>query len=269
MKITNDKPVLVIIPARLASTRLPNKPLANINGQSMIARVAKKALLANVGKVIVACDSTIIAQEVSQLGVEAIITNPDLPSGTDRIYRALTIFLEQTNAKITDFSAIINLQGDLPLINPELLQILALATINGESDITTLAAEIVEEAEINNPNVVKIAIANIARQNLANQLLDIGNALYFSRSAIPHSLNGKEKVSFYHHIGIYGYKPLSLAKFINLKQSNLEKIESLEQLRALENKMSISVAIVNEVPVSVDDETDLAKAIKLSQNQNI
>lgn len=269
MKTSNNKPVLVIIPARLASTRLPNKPLANINGQSMILRVTKRALLANVGKVIVACDSAIIAQEVAKLGVEAIITNPDLPSGTDRIYQALTIFLEQANAKIVDFSAIINLQGDLPLINPEMLQILALATINSDSDITTLAAEIVEETEINNPNVVKIAIANITRQNLENHLIDIGNALYFSRSPIPHSLKGKEKASFYHHIGIYGYKPLSLAKFINLEQSNLEKIESLEQLRALENKMSIAVAIVNEVPVSVDDEADLEKAIKLSQNQNI
>lgn len=164
--MTNNK-FLIIIPVRLASTRLPNKPLADILGKSMIARVYEQAIKANLGKVIIACDGEEIAAEARKIGAEFVITDPNLPSGTDRIFAAYQKFRDE------DFSAIINLQGDLPNIDPEVIKAAAEASLQNNCDIATVASKIKNSEEITNPNVVKISIA-FKEKNL-------GQALYFSR----------------------------------------------------------------------------------------
>ena len=156
----------------------------------------------------------------------------------------------------------------MPLIDPKTIKNLALATINSDADITTLATKINKPEDIINPNIVKIALANPQIKTFSDQQIEIARALYFSRSPIPYFVNNQDTI-FYHHIGIYGYKPQILAKFINLSPSKLEKSESLEQLRALENNMSIAVGIVEEAPISVDVKEDLLKVCLLSQNHNI
>ena len=264
--------ILTIIPARLASTRLPNKPLADIFGKSMIVRVFEQAQKANLGEVVVACDCQEIAQVIENVGGKAIITDPNLPSGTDRIYAAL---LQMPNYQ--DFEVVVNLQGDLPVIDPQVIIAAANAALQSDADIATVASVIKNEDEINNPNVVKIAIAFGAHKNL-------GQALYFSRAPIPYSVEGAKsnsnhnhfdlasgdpqklglqegdiKNKYYHHIGIYAYKRKALEKFVNLNPSPLEKRESLEQLRALENQMKIVVQIVDSHPLSVDTKEDLEK----------
>lgn len=239
--------VLTIIPVRLASTRLPNKPLADICGKSMTQRVYEQALAADLGEVIIACDGEEIAAEVKKFGGKFVITDPNLPSGTDRIYAAYKSF---SNG---NFDIILNLQGDLPNIDPQVIRAAAQAALEHDCDIATVASKIKNEAEINNPNVVKIAIS-FREENL-------GKALYFSRCPIPFS---KEKsADYFHHIGIYAYKKAALEKFVNLPQSMLEKRESLEQLRALENDMNIFVKIVDAHPLSVDTKEDLEIVTKL------
>jgi len=264
--------ILTIIPARLASTRLPNKPLADIFGKSMIVRVFEQAQKANLGEVVVACDCQEIVKVIENAGGKAIITDPNLPSGTDRIYAAL---LQMPNYQ--DFEVVVNLQGDLPVIDPQVIIAAANAALQSDADIATVASVIKNEDEINNPNVVKIAIAFGAHKNL-------GQALYFSRAPIPYSAEGVKSHSnpnhfdlasgdpqklglhecdiqnkYYHHIGIYAYKRKALEKFVNLNPSPLEKTESLEQLRALENQMKIVVQIVDSHPLSVDTKEDLEK----------
>jgi 3-deoxy-manno-octulosonate cytidylyltransferase (CMP-KDO synthetase) len=242
-----ENKILIIIPARLASTRLPNKPLADIFGKTMIERVYLQALKAGLGEVCVACDGAEIADVINKSGGKAIITDPALPSGTDRIYAAL----EQVDAQ-NEFDVVVNLQGDLPAIDPEVIRAAVNALINSDSDIATVASVIKNKSEITNPNVVKIAIAFNDAADGNNK----GSALYFSRSAIPYGSS-----EYYHHIGIYAYRKSALMKFVSLKPSGLEKIESLEQLRALENNMKIKVQIVNSHPLSVDTKEDL-EAIK-------
>lgn len=231
--------ILIAIPARLASTRLPNKPLAQILGKSMIQRVYEQAMAANLGDVVIACDGKEIAGEAKRIGAKFIITDPALPSGTDRIYAAL-------KALGGDFDVIVNLQGDLPNIDPKVISAAAQAALTKDCDIATVASEIKNTDEITNPNVVKIARA------------ESGRALYFSRSAIPYN-QGK----YLHHIGIYAYKKSALEKFVNLAPSMLEKRESLEQLRALENDLKIFVEIVDAHPLSVDTPDDLAIVTKV------
>jgi 3-deoxy-manno-octulosonate cytidylyltransferase (CMP-KDO synthetase) len=240
------KKVIIIIPARLASTRLPNKPLAMIEGKTMIQRVYEQALKANLGEVIIATDGEKIANEIKKFGGKFILTNPDLQSGTDRIYSAYKLLNE-------DFDIIVNVQGDLPNIDPSVISECVNLALENDCDIATVASKISDISEINNPNVVKIALA----QN--------GLALYFSRSAIPFSKNIND--DYFHHIGIYAYKKNALEKFINLSPSPLEKRESLEQLRALENGMKIAVKIVNAHPLSVDTQEDLDKVINLIKSQ--
>jgi 3-deoxy-manno-octulosonate cytidylyltransferase (CMP-KDO synthetase) len=239
--------VLTIIPVRLASTRLPNKPLADICGKSMIHRVYEQALASGLGEVLIACDGEEIAEEVKKFGGKFVITDPDLPSGTDRIYAAYRSF------SATNFEVILNLQGDLPFIDPQVIRAAAEAALHPDCDIATVASEIKNEAEIFNPNVVKIAIA-FKEKNL-------GKALYFSRAPIPFAKTNS--ANFYHHIGIYAYKKTALEKFVNLAPSMLEQRESLEQLRALENDMKIFVKIVNTHPLSVDTQEDLEAARNL------
>ncbi|MBM3579664.1 MAG: 3-deoxy-manno-octulosonate cytidylyltransferase [Alphaproteobacteria bacterium] len=231
--------ILIAIPARLASTRLPNKPLADILGKTMIQRVYEQACAANLGEVVIACDGEEIANEAKKIGAKFVVTDPKLPSGTDRIYAAL-------RALGGDFSVVVNLQGDLPDIDPQVIRAAANATLVHDCDIATVASRITNEAEINNPNVVKIARA------------ENGQALYFSRCPIPHG-NG----DFLHHIGIYAYKKSALEKFVKLAPSMLERRESLEQLRALENGMKIFVEIVDAHPLSVDTREDLAAITKI------
>lgn len=237
---------IIIIPVRMASQRLPNKPLADILGQTMIQRVYNQALKANVGKVLIACDGEELANEARRINADYVITDPNLPSGTDRIYQAL----KQRNLK---FKTVTNLQGDLPNIDPKLIKTAVELADNSNCDIATLASIIKDQQQITNPNVVKIALTS------SNQ------ALYFSRSAIPFSKNLDQK--YYHHIGIYVYKFLALEKFVNLPYSSLEQRESLEQLRALENNLKISVAIVDSNPLSVDTKEDLAMVIDQIKNQ--
>lgn len=239
--------VLTIIPVRLASTRLPNKPLADIGGKTMIQRVYEQAVKANLGDVLIACDGMEIANEAQKIGAKFVITDPNLPSGTDRIYAAL----QQNN--FAKYEVIVNLQGDLPNIDPEVIKAAAKTALENDCDIATVASKIKNKDEITNPNVVKIAIA-FTTENL-------GKALYFSRCAIPYSKS--ESADYYHHIGIYAYKKSALEKFVTLKPSQLEQRESLEQLRALENDMKIFVKIVKAHPLSVDTKEDLENITKL------
>lgn len=234
-----NKKILIAIPARLASTRLPNKPLADILGKSMIQRVYEQALKAGLGEVVIACDGEEIANAAKKFGAKFVITDPALPSGTDRIYEAW-------KALGGDFEVIVNLQGDLPNIDPKVIAAAAQAALTKDCDIATVASKIKNPDEITNPNVVKIARA------------ESGRALYFSRAAIPH-----KEGEYLHHIGIYAYKTSALEKFVKLSPSGLEKRESLEQLRALENDMKIFVEIVEAHPLSVDTPQDLAVVTKL------
>ena len=234
--------ILTIIPVRLASTRLPNKPLAQICGKSMIQRVFEQAKKANLGDVVIACDGEEIAAEAQKIGAKFIITDPNLPSGTDRIHAAF-------KALNQDFDVIVNLQGDLPNIDPKVIQAAAKAATRPDCDIATVASKIKNASEITNPNVVKIAIA------------ESGRALYFSRASIPHSK--KDFDEYFHHIGIYAYKKTALEKFVKLAPSRLEQRESLEQLRALENDMKIFVEVVEAHPLSVDTKEDLEMVTRL------
>ena len=237
-----SKKIKIIIPTRLASTRLPRKALLEIVGKSMIARVYEQALKAEIGEVLVACDGEEIAAELQKIGANFVITDPNLPSGTDRIFAAY-----QSSKSTEDF--VINLQGDLPNIDPESIRICAKKLVESDCDISTLASPIRDLKDIANPNVVKIAMTKQ------------GKALYFSRAAIPYSKN--ETDGYFHHIGIYGYKIAALKKFVSLAPSPLEQRESLEQLRALENGLSIAVGIVEKQPISVDSFEDLENARRL------
>jgi 3-deoxy-manno-octulosonate cytidylyltransferase (CMP-KDO synthetase) len=225
----------------MASTRLPDKPLAMIGGLPMIVQVMKRAKASGVGRVVVACDGERIADAVTQAGGEAVITPPDLPSGSDRIFSALT----QIDAD-KKHDIIINVQGDMPCLEPEIIKYVFAVLKDSKIDIATLAAEITDEAEKTDPSVVKVAIAKN------------GRALYFSRATIPYG-----EGMLYHHIGIYAYRRRALEKFVSLSPSPLELREKLEQLRALEDDMNIGVAVIDTVPLGVDTKEGLEKARKI------
>jgi 3-deoxy-manno-octulosonate cytidylyltransferase (CMP-KDO synthetase) len=236
------KPI-IIIPARMASTRLPGKPLADISGVPMIVRVWRQAIAAKLGPVVVAAAEREIAQAVELAGGRAVLTAPELPSGSDRVFAAL-------NAVDRGFEhdVVINLQGDLPTINPAHLRACVDAIAVTGADIATLAAEIEDEADADNPNVTKPIVAwDVAGLR--------GRALYFTRARAPW---GKGPVYF--HIGVYAYTREALGRFVGLAPSALETREKLEQLRALEAGLKIAVARVDSIPISVDTPEDLAKA---------
>lgn len=238
---------VVIIPARLASTRLAEKPLAMIGGKPMIVRVYEQALAAKVGPVVVACCCTEIAKIIEDAGGTAVLTDPNLPSGTDRVWAAY-VSLGET------FDAIINLQGDLPTIQPSMLtHVLEPLSENG---MGTLACPITDFDEIHNSNVVKIALGAINKKGLAR-------GIYFSRSAIPHAAD-----TYYHHIGVYAYTPDVLKKFVSLSPTRLEQTERLEQLRVLEDGVTIGVKIVDQIPPSVDTAEDLER-VRQSVQENL
>ena len=235
----------IVIPARLASTRLPRKMLRDVAGVPMIVRVWRQAVAAHIGRVVVACDGGEIADVISDAGGEAVITPPDLPSGSDRVAAALAELDPEKNVPY-----IINLQGDLPHVPPSLLVDLAssLAGAGADVDVMTAAAPL-DEAEKTMPQVVKVAIA-------WGQDGTVGTALYFSRAPIPHGgvIGGG---TMWHHIGIYGWRRGALEHFVALPPSPLELAEKLEQLRALEAGMRIGVVAVDKAIAGVDTEADL------------
>jgi 3-deoxy-manno-octulosonate cytidylyltransferase (CMP-KDO synthetase) len=234
---------IVLIPARMASTRLPGKPLADIGGMPMIVRVWRQAVAAGVGPVVVAAAEREIAAAVEAAGGRAVLTAPDLPSGSDRIFAALSALDSKA-----EHDVVINLQGDLPALDPEAVRAVAAALAETGADIATLAAEIDNDADRDNPNVVKPVVAWEADARL-------GRALYFTRARAPHG-DG----ALFHHIGIYAFRRAALARFVTLAPSPLETREKLEQLRALEAGMHIAVARVDKVPLSVDTQEDLERA---------
>lgn len=234
---------IVLIPARMASTRLPGKPLADIAGLPMIVRVWRQAVAAGVGPVVVAAAEREIVQAVEAAGGRAVLTKPDLPSGSDRIFAAL-----QACDRDGGHDVVVNLQGDLPALDPAAIRTVVDALAATGADIATLVAQIDNDADRDNPNVVKPVVA-------WDTSGERGRALYFTRARAPHG-DGP----LYHHIGIYAFRRAALRKFVELEPSPLEKREKLEQLRALEAGMTIAVARVDEVPLSVDTPQDLEKA---------
>jgi 3-deoxy-manno-octulosonate cytidylyltransferase (CMP-KDO synthetase) len=237
---------IVLIPARMASTRLPGKPLADIGGVPMTVRVWRQAMAAGIGPVVVAAAEREICAAVESAGGRAVLTDPDLPSGSDRIFAALQIV--DPSAK---HDVVVNLQGDLPALDPDYVRDVASVLAPAGADIATLVAEIDDPADCDNPAVVKPVVAWDATGKR-------GRALYFSRARVP---TGDGPL--FHHVGIYAYTRDALARFVKLPPSPLEKREKLEQLRALEAGMTVAVARVDSVPLSVDTPEDLEKARKL------
>ena len=236
---------LTIIPARMKATRLPGKPLADIAGLPMIVQVWHRAQEAEMGRVVVATDSEEIVAAVKAHGGEAVMTRADHVSGSDRIFEALNTVDPEAEVDI-----VVNLQGDLPTIEPRLIRLCAEALAEKGPDIATLAAEITDAEERTNPNVVKVVGTPIKPERL--------RALYFTRATAPHG-DGP----LYHHIGMYAYRRTALEQFVSLRPSPLELREKLEQLRALENGMRIDVALVDTVPLGVDTPADLERARRL------
>jgi 3-deoxy-manno-octulosonate cytidylyltransferase (CMP-KDO synthetase) len=232
--------VLVLIPARMASNRLPGKALADIAGLPMVVHVVRRAEAAQVGPVVVATDSEAIATAVEKSGGRALMTRADHPSGSDRIFEALGTV--GGNARI-----IVNVQGDLPTLQPDDVRAALKPLADAAVDIATIAAEIRDEAERDNPNVVKVVGTPISARHL--------RALYFTRATAPFG-----EGPLYHHIGLYAYRRAALERFVALPPSWLEQRERLEQLRALEAGMRIDVAIVDSVPLGVDTPADLERA---------
>jgi 3-deoxy-manno-octulosonate cytidylyltransferase (CMP-KDO synthetase) len=233
---------LVLIPARLASTRLPGKPLVEIGGLPMIVQVVRRAEAAKLGAVWVATDDLAIKTAVEKAGGNAVMTRKDHISGSDRIFEALRAIDPKKKAKI-----IVNVQGDLPTVEPATIRAAAKLVQDKAVDIGTVAAVIDNENDRVSPNIVKV-IGSVAGKNRLH-------ALYFTRATAP---SGEGPL--YHHIGLYAYRRAALEKFVKLKPSNLEQRERLEQLRALEAGMRIDVAIVDAVPLGVDTRAELEKA---------
>ena len=237
---------LIVIPARLQASRLPGKPLKDICGEPMIVHVWHRAVEADAGQVVVATDSDEILQAVKQAGGEAVMTRADHESGTDRVFEAVEAVDPQGNCDI-----VVNLQGDLPTLDPQLVTACTKPLANAECDIATLASEIVDDAERDDPHVVK-AIGTRAENSGPLR------ALYFTRATAPHG-----EGPLYHHIGIYAFRRNALERFVSLPRSELERREKLEQLRALEAGMRIDIALVDTVPVGVDTPADLERARQL------
>lgn len=238
---------LTLIPARMASTRLPNKPLADICGKPMIVHVADRAKAAGLGRAVVATDSAEIFAAVEAHGHEAVMTRNDHQSGSDRIHEALLKLDPQG-----EIDAIVNVQGDLPTIDAEIIRRALRPLEDGPADIATLGVEIALEEEKTNPSVVKI-VGSPLSANLTEP--DRLRALYFTRATAPYG-DGP----LYHHIGLYAYRRTALERFVKLGPSPLEKREKLEQLRALEAGMRIDVEIVKTLPLGVDTQADLDRA---------
>jgi 3-deoxy-manno-octulosonate cytidylyltransferase (CMP-KDO synthetase) len=236
---------IVMIPARLAAARLPNKPLADIAGTPMIVHVWRRAVAAGVGPVVVACGDREIADVVEREGGRAVMTDPDLPTGSDRIHAALGA-LDPGRAH----DAVINVQGDVPMLDPAAIGIALAALADPEIDIATLAAEITDPTALADTSVNKVVagFADPARP---------ARALYFSKAVVPWG-----EGPHYEHIGLYAYRRAALDRFVRLPRGVLEHRERLEQLRALEAGMRISVSLIDpaRLGVQVDTPADLERA---------
>jgi 3-deoxy-manno-octulosonate cytidylyltransferase (CMP-KDO synthetase) len=237
-----ENDTIVLIPARLAATRLPGKPLLDIGGLPMIVHVLRRAQEAKIGRVVVATDSEEIAAAVTAHGGEAVKTRADHPSGSDRIFEAL-----ETLDPSRTITTVINVQGDLPTIPGEDIRAVLAPLADPAVDISTLVATIKNDDEHTNPNVVKLVGSRVSDTRL--------RALYFTRATAPYGEGPR-----YHHIGLYAYRREALARFVALPPSELEKREKLEQLRALEAGMRIDATVVNSVPLGVDTPHDLEVA---------
>ncbi|MDR1334607.1 MAG: 3-deoxy-manno-octulosonate cytidylyltransferase [Holosporaceae bacterium] len=232
---------LIVIPARIASVRLPEKMLADIGGKPLIVRTWESAVSAGVGDVIVACDGAKIANEIEKAGGKAVLTDPELLSGTDRVFAAWNLYDPERK-----YDFIINLQGDLPFIAPVFIREADKIIRNTSYEMATLATPIKDDSYMHN-SVVKPVISFTSENS--------GKALYFSRSAVPSG------GPFLHHVGIYCFRANGLEKFVNLPMSPLEKSEKLEQLRAIENNIEIGITVVDaDPPISIDTADDLALA---------
>lgn len=239
---------LVLIPARMAATRLPGKPLLDIAGLPMIVHVLRRAEAAHIGRIAVATDTPEIADVVKAHGFEAVMTRPDHPSGSDRIHEALGKLDPRGEAEI-----VVNLQGDFPTILPDNIRSVLGPLSDPAVDIATLAAEIHTEEECANPNVVKAVGSPVGERRL--------RALYFTRATAPWGDGPR-----YHHIGLYAYRRAALQRFVSLPPSALEQQEKLEQLRAIEAGMRIDIGIVDTVPRGVDTPADLESARRILAN---
>ena len=234
--------VLIVIPARMASRRLPGKPLLDIAGEPMIVHVLRRAQAARLGEVVVATDSDVVAACVEKAGGRAVMTRADHVSGSDRIFEALDVADPQRRSTI-----IVNVQGDLPTLAPSDIAAAIAPLADAAVDIATLAAEITRADERTNPNVVKLVGTPVGERRL--------RALYFTRAAAPAG-----EGPLYHHIGLYAFRRAALARFVALPPSPLEQREKLEQLRALEAGMRIDATIVDSAPLGVDTPADLERA---------
>lgn len=240
---------LIVIPARIASTRLPKKMLADIAGMPLILHTVKSVLSSGYKDVIVACDGDEIANAVKASGIEAIVTDPSLTSGTDRIYAAYRKY-----DKDEKYDFIVNVQGDMPFVSPDFIKHTVEILKTHKYDMSTVATLIKDNSYLNE-NVVKPVVSTI--DTISNNNTVFCKSIYFSRSPIPYG------GPYYHHVGIYGFTKQTLKKFVSLPQSPLEKKEHLEQLRALENGMTIGIALLEaDSPISVDTAEDLEKARK-------
>ena len=231
---------IIIIPARMASTRLPDKPLADIHGLPMIAHVLRRAQESGLGRVVVACDGEAIAQAVRAAGGEAVLTDPDLPSGSDRIYQALQRIDPQKT-----YDIIINVQGDMPTLDPTVIGKALELLDRAEFDIATLAAPITDPQQLTDPAVVKPAIVFDADGKT-------GKAIDFIRD----NATGKA----FHHIGLYAYRREALERFVALPPGANELSRKLEQMRALDNGMTIGIVVVDTIPLGVDTPATLEEA---------
>jgi len=236
---------LVLIPARMASSRLPGKPLMDIAGLPMIVHVLRRGEEAGIGRVAVATDTPEIAAAVEAHGGKAVMTRADHPSGSDRIFEALEKLDPTGEAEI-----IVNLQGDFPTITPDNIRDVLAPLADPAVDIATLAAEIHTEEESISPSVVKAVGTSLGGKRM--------RALYFTRATAPHGDGPR-----YHHIGLYAYRRAALERFVKLPPSPLEQREKLEQLRALEADMRIDITVVDTVPRGVDTAPDLETARRI------
>ncbi len=237
---------LIVIPARIGATRLPRKPLADIGGEPMIVRVWRLAMEAEAGDVVVATDSAEIAEAVQRCGGRPVMTSPDHPSGSDRVFEAVNIV-----DPAGEIGVVVNLQGDQPVFDPSVIARCLIPLDDPATDISTVAAPLTDPSKVNEPSVVKMIGSPLSREGAYR-------ALYFTRAAAPFGPG-----PLFQHIGIYAYRREALAQFVRLPPSTLEKREKLEQLRALEAGMRIDVMQVSEAPVSVDtpEDLDYARAV--------
>src|SRR5712691_4436215 len=241
---------IILIPARLAATRLPNKPLAEIAGVPMIVHVWRRAVAADIGPVVVACGDLAIAERVERAGGRAVMTDPNLPTGSDRIQAAIAA-LDPAGAH----DAVINVQGDMPMLDPVAIRLALAALAATDADIATLAAEITDPALLHATSVNKVVAGFVDPARPAR-------ALYFSKAPVPWG-----EGPHYEHIGLYAYRRAALDRFVTLPRGILEQRERLEQLRALEAGMHISVNLVDpaQLGVQVDTPADLARARELME----